>query len=302
MEAFQTEVLGKIYGIVPSDRRILKKLQFYALSLFQNSSSFEKGSIMNGITVRRIHSNLGRFQKPVGFEPARLLLLCFTLAALFPPGARGQELPGPEADALTVLEEVLLSPDFGGETPGWGIRFKPRPGNGHGPELPPVPWLEGITRIFAWGLRFLLVSGLAVLGVLLGFRLQKMSREKSAGPVQTGLLSPPRKQERPESLLERARTLHGEGKLREAWGYCFSGAVAAFSQYRGLVFPPNATEYDCLALAPAVPGFRGLVTAWVGLAYGGKIPPDGAFEGALDFCRSLLTPPAFSSAPGKNHG
>ena len=236
------------------------------------------------------------------------LLFCFTLAVLFPPGVTGQELPGPEADAdtLTALEEVLLSPDFGGETPGWGIRFKHRRENGPGPEFPPIPWMEGITRIFAWGLRFLLVGGLLALGVLLLFRLQKTSREKTAGPAQTGLLFPPGGQERPEFLLERARALHGEGKLREAWGYCFSGAAAAFSQYRGMVFPPNATEYDCLALVPAVPGFRALVNAWADLAYGGKIPPEGAFEGALDFCRSLLTPPADPQAGpsglGKKHG
>ncbi|MDR0688890.1 MAG: hypothetical protein LBG08_01300 [Spirochaetaceae bacterium] len=226
------------------------------------------------------------------------------MAVLFSPGVTGQELPGPEvnADTLTALEEVLLSPDFGGETPGWGIRFKHRRENGPGPELPPIPWMEGITRIFAWGLRFLLVSGLVVLGALLVFRLQKTRREKTAGPAQNGLLFPPAGQERPESLLERARALHREGKLREAWGYCFSGAAAAFSQYRGLVFPPNATEYDCLALVPAVPGFRALVNAWADLAYGGKIPPEGAFEGALDFCRSLLDPSADPSGLGKNHG
>jgi hypothetical protein len=232
----------------------------------------------------------------------------FFLAVLLLPEAPGQELPGPEltADTLAVLEEVLLSPDFGGETPGWRIRFKSRPGNDQGPELPPFPRMEGIARIFAWGLRFFLLSGIAVLGLLLFFHLQKQSREKSSGPVQTGLPYPSGEQKKIEFLPERARTLYGEGKLRDAWGYCFSASVAAFSQYRGLVFPPNATEYDCLALVPAVPGFTALVAAWVGLAYGGKIPPEGAFEGALDFCRSLFESPAASaglpSEPGKNHG
>jgi hypothetical protein len=131
-------------------------------------------------------------------------------------------------------------------------------------------------------------------------RLKIQKREKVPAPVQAGFLFP-LPGENPRLLLDKARVLHGEEKIREAWGCCFSGAKAAFSQYRGLVFPQNATEYDCLALAP-VPGFSALVAAWASLAYGGKIPPDGAFAAALDFCYSLLKPQGESPVPGKIHG
>ena len=247
--------------------------------------------------------NPGRFQVSAGFEPVYLLLLCFTLAVLFPPGLRAQEPPAPEfnAAAFSVLEEVLASPDFGGEKPGWAIRLKPRLRENQAPALPRIPWLGNITRIFAWALRFLLVGGILGLGIFLFFRFRARLREKGPTPAQSRFLSPDGEKESPESLLEKARARYGEGKIREAWAYCFSGAVAAFSRYQGLHFPPDATEYDCLALA-AAPGFAPLVTAWVGFAYGGKVPPEEAFTTALDFCRSLLTPPADFSSPGKTHG
>ncbi|MFP3091474.1 hypothetical protein LQZ21_14245 [Treponema sp. TIM-1] len=231
-----------------------------------------------------------------------LLIVGLVLSVPVPPGVWAQEALVPEinADTRSALEEVLVSPDFGGEKPGWGIRFKSRLRGSNEPLLPPIPWMEGITRAFAWGLRFLLVSGVLVLGAFLFFRFRKQGWAKSPGPVQNRFVLPGEEKESPEFLLEKAQTLYGEGKIREAWAYCFSGAVAAFSRYRGLCFPPDATEYDCLALAPAAPGFTALVTTWVNFAYGGKIPPDKAFTGALDFCRSLLAPADFS-VPGTIH-
>jgi hypothetical protein len=205
-----------------------------------------------------------------------------------------------DAGVQAVLEEVLLSPDFGGEKPGWGIRFRQQRDNDL--ELPDIPWTTEIAEFFAWVLRFFLVCGLLVLGGFLFFRLKRIRRGQSPGPDYRSFGILPGKTESPESLLEKARAFYREGKIREAWACCFSGAIAAFSWYRGLAFPPDATEYDCLALVPVSPGFTALVARWVGFAYGGKIPPEGAFEAALDFSRSLLNPQADISAPGKNHG
>ncbi|MDR0997664.1 MAG: hypothetical protein LBL70_01235, partial [Treponema sp.] len=96
---------------------------------------------------------------------------------------------------------------------------------------------------------------------------------------------------------------------REAWARCFAASLAAWS---GRVsFPAGATEYRCLALVrglppvPAAPdhlpdqldrraraGFAGLIANWVALAYGGRPPPEGAFEEALAWIGDLCGNPA----------
>jgi hypothetical protein len=120
----------------------------------------------------------------------------------------------------------------------------------------------------------------------------------------------------PRRLLEQSRVRYARGELREAWAACFAAAVSAYGIRWGLVFPRNATEYECLALvrswgasaaiprgeaaeAPAaanggedsqavVQAFADLVQNSTALAYGGLFPGGGAFELALDFCQSLL--------------
>jgi hypothetical protein len=85
--------------------------------------------------------------------------------------------------------------------------------------------------------------------------------------------------------------LFGRGSLREAWAACFTGTLGAFSRYRGIIFPPEATEYDCLGLVRNsgldAAAFTGLVENWIAFAYGGKEPSREAFEQALVFGKSL---------------
>jgi hypothetical protein len=252
--------------------------------------------------VARIRGKSGPKPAVLTFTLLKLSQFLIFGLVLCGPGIRAQEDAVPEIDATTfsALEEVLVSPDFGGEEPGWGIRFRARPRDTIDPVLPDIPWMSAIPRAFAWGLRFLLVSGILVLGGFLFFRFRKQGRGKSPVPGPNRFCLPGEENASADTLLEKAQILHREGKIREAWAYCFSGAVAAFSQYQGLNFSPDATEYDCLALAPAAPGFTALVTTWVNFAYAGKNPPDGAFAGALDFCRSLCKPTDFSVS-GKIH-
>jgi hypothetical protein len=123
----------------------------------------------------------------------------------------------------------------------------------------------------------------------------------------------------PRRLLERSRACYTRGELREAWAACLAAAIAAAGIRWGLVFPRNATEYECLALvrawaAPAaIPrteaagaypaagngneegsrvaarAFADLVKNWIALAYGGLSPGEDALDRALAFCRSLLS-------------
>ena len=90
-------------------------------------------------------------------------------------------------------------------------------------------------------------------------------------------------------FFARARFFHEGSFLRQAWAHCLAGTLAAWRR-RGVAFPPDATEYDCLALvrkavsgggASDQDGLARLVGAWVAFAYGGRTPPAEEFEESL---------------------
>jgi hypothetical protein len=262
---------------------------------------------------------------------AGVLLLLWLAPVLFPlPGyAGGPESAGMSGEVLSgsfedlfagqdedasgeILAEILGSPDFGSEREGWGIRFKNRGEAGELPEYLPAPWMEAVKKGFAYVLRFCVILVLGGAAVFLILRLAKLRRWGSPSPKNgssRNLFDPP--PEAPGALLNRAELFYGQGRYRDAWALCLAGAIAAYDRYRGLSFPPDATEYECLALvrsaaggsSPAdgsrgeeggpgeARGFAALVLCWVSLAYGGKVPGPGAFESSLAFCRSLLLAP-----------
>jgi hypothetical protein len=198
----------------------------------------------------------------------------------------------------------LSSRDFGGPEEGWGIRLKNQETEREAPERRAAPWMKTVNRIFAFILRLVLVLGICGFGVFL-FRYFYKNRGKKAtlpGGWLMGGHDQPR-MESPEALLEKAQALYGEGQIRRAWGFCLAALIQAWSRYRALAFPPDATEYDCLALVRAeaartgpagtareAENFASAVGRWVALAYGGRMPPAGSFEETLAFCRSLGPP------------
>jgi hypothetical protein len=267
------------------------------------------------------------FRQFAGARGKKALLqkvLVFFIAAgcLFPAGAyadgkiskeklriAGTELP------LEALKQVFDSGDFGGERESWGIRLKNQK-EGEEPDFYPAPWMEAIKQIFAFALRLVLVFAIVGLGIFLIRYLLKNRRGKipvPAGGNNAALFYPPG--ESPESLMEKARAWYDRGEIRRAWGFCLAAALESWSLYRGLEFPPGATEYDCLALARSSPragkgpgglgaaageadgaagenagetaGFAALVKHWAALAYGEKQPPAGSFEAALNYCGAL---------------
>ncbi|MDR2028378.1 MAG: hypothetical protein LBP93_02430 [Treponema sp.] len=258
-----------------------------------------------------------------GKKPGRggALVLILWMMALLPlrgyaETAAPQDAQDTTEGAFETLREILQSPDFGGEKEGWGIRFKEKKDPPDFPQLTPAPWLEKIKLAFAYTLRTLVILSIAALGVFSLHRLYSLGRERGWAPMkgrnpgenrsgQTPAGIPPARKN-PASLLDLARDLHSQGRIREAWAACFAGAAAAYTRYRGLCFPPDATEYECLALvrssgSTGAGGFAELVLCRIDLAYRGLSPEAGAFERALDFCRSLDGP---ESAPGgeKDHG
>jgi hypothetical protein len=114
----------------------------------------------------------------------------------------------------------------------------------------------------------------------------------------------------PEMLFARARFFHESGFLKQAWAHCLAGTLAAWRQ-RGIVFPPDATEYDCLALVRKAAsgegvsgseGFAGLVDVWVSFAYGGRMPSAEDFEVSLHYGQSLLSVPGGNRSEGVSCG
>jgi hypothetical protein len=202
---------------------------------------------------------------------------------------------------LESLGRILESEDFGGTRDGWAIGWKDgEDDDDESLDFSYAPWVKNIRQVFAFVLRIALVAAIAAMLVLLILYLKKIPLSGgSRGKKYTQTVFAARG-ESPASLFERAFLLHQAGSTREAWAACLAGILSAYSSYRGLSFPREATEYDCLSLvrksgldeAP----FVDLVKTWIVFAYGGTYPAAGAFERALDFGRSLVPADASDGA------
>jgi hypothetical protein len=263
---------------------------------------------------------------PRGTVPVSIILMMIVLLPLKGYAETSEPPPDGETPALEILHEILNAPDFGGEKEGWGIRFKEQKERREWPDFNSLPRIEKVKLAVGYILRSLVILSIAALGIFSLRRLYILGRKKGWGPlasrdspgkgsVKTRGIIPPVRQS-PAFLLDRAQDLYLGGRIREAWAACLAGAIAAYTRRRGVFFPPDATEYDCLALVRAsdaeaavgneVPpqtagegGFAGLVLCWIDLAYRGIPPGMGTFEAALAFCRSL---DASGAAGERSHG
>ncbi|MDR1932671.1 MAG: hypothetical protein LBQ57_07625 [Spirochaetales bacterium] len=219
-------------------------------------------------------------------------VLVFILALGFIPA---RTAAAEEAVPLDTLAEILESDEFGGERDGWAIRFKNQQEDEEEEEAAPLntaAWVEKAKVFFAVFLRLLIIAAAAALAVCLIIYVKRnpFFRDMFRGgkPNQRAI---PVSAESAAVLFERARRLYGQGDLRGAWAACLVGTMIAVSGSLGISFPAAATEYDCLSLVlkkgDAGGEFTGLVKTWVNFAYGGRLPPDGAFEKALAYGVSL---------------
>ncbi|MDR2552302.1 MAG: DUF4129 domain-containing protein [Treponema sp.] len=255
------------------------------------------------LAERGARSNLAPFRRisPSSLTPLLVVLIALAVVPSVPAkeSAAGTEVYAPEAmdpAAAAKLEEVLDSPDFGGSKPGWEIRFK-KGAEKEGDAFSGFREFPELQEIAGAALRAAAASmAAAALGVsawlackgrqhFLPRNRGKFRRESAPPPVE------------PDILLEKARVLHREGRIREAWALCLRAFIAAFAR-RGVVFPENATEYEALAMAGSAgdaaepPGdaavFALFVGRWISLAYGGRKPEEGSFEASLRDCGTLF--------------
>jgi hypothetical protein len=206
------------------------------------------------------------------------------------------DFPAAGEGALERLEEILASPDFGSEKEGWGIRFKesePKE-KAKRPDVNIDSLLGKIRQAAGFILRALVIF---VIAAAAGFVLFWLWRNRRKGLALLGgrgksYTRPGLSPESPEALFARAEDFFRRGNVREAWAACLAGCLGAYTRYRSLAFPVNATEYGCLDLVrrtlPAeAAGFEQLVRDWIFFAYGGRPPADGAFERALAHGRAV---------------
>jgi hypothetical protein len=213
-----------------------------------------------------------------------------------------------EQDTEKSLEEILSSEDFGGVKTGWQIRFK-KEKNDTSYTLPPIaPWIRGIKEILAYILRALVVLAIAGFAVFALIHLYQNRRPPGRRDGGRAYANPLVSSESPEVLFGKAEDFFRRGLFRDAWAACLCGTITAYERDFSLSFPPDATEYGCIDLIHShLKGqeyFGELVRNWVLLAYGGKDPPEGSFEKALEFGRNVHRSPAFASQahPGRVSG
>ena len=197
--------------------------------------------------------------------------------------------PLPEKSA-EALKEILASEDFGNEKPSWKIQFK------EGRETGDLdldftwrdldfPWLKEILGII---IRTVIILA-AVFVIFWSASYFYKHRPAFTGKKSFAVYGVRNAVADPEELLKKAAAFHAEGRIREAWACCFRAFIASLSLRWGIAFPPEATEYEALALAGAGNGdFPRFVSRWIAFAYGDKTPEEGAFDESVGACRRIV--------------
>jgi len=212
------------------------------------------------------------------------------------PPAASDDVP------LEKLQAIFDSDDFGGEKDTWGIRLKKPIQSTNIPS----PRMQRFREAFAFVFRLIITAAIAALVVFLLFYMRKFRKDISGVDHPRVMPLQKKHDENPETLLEKALHFHEQGNTRLSWGYCTAAAILSWTFYRGLVFPPNATESDCASIVNSAAAgvgkpcnslctveeakvFSELIKNWVYLAYAQRLPPENSFEQAATFCKSLRT-------------
>jgi len=239
------------------------------------------------------------------------LIIIFSVYLLMSVKTFAEDTPHANTENFLVpyeeLQAILNSPDFGDEEETWGIRFKSKSREENFPDIN-SELIDRLQKISAHILRFLLIGIIAglIVFLIIYFKKNKLITVKKKNIAENTVFN--NHSEDPKYLLEKALRFHEQGEIRLCWGYCAAAAIRSWTVYKGIAFPPNATENDCAAIInsfandnsnallensspaqsdtkAAAQKFDILIKNWVRLVYAGKLPPDGSFEEAVNFVR-----------------
>ena len=241
-------------------------------------------------------------------NPSRVLVMVFfALALLLPCGNtaaeeaidNGQGAVSNGQVPLDALAEILASPDFGGMRDGWGIRLKQdRDKTQPDLNLNINPFLEKIKQTIAFILRMGLIGLIVFLAVLIFLRIRKSLGGRSIYKKNAAIQAIQGADNlSPQTLLAQSLDYFSCGQLRQAWGLCIAALFRALTLYRGIAFPPGATEYDCLnvarhALPSQADSLSIAVNHWIAYAYAGRLPPQDSYMEAVAYCRGIAALPS----------
>jgi hypothetical protein len=199
--------------------------------------------------------------------------------------ARGPDHVPLDTPARRLIVEVLAHRDFGVTRE--VERWRPRKKESNARRDLDVGWLESIGVLLSNVVQFLawvVLAALVLALVWLVARRWQGEREPPpppASPAQLfGLAITP--DSLPDDVAAAALAALDARQLREALSLLYRGALSQLVYARGLAIGEGATEGDVLQIARrglprAIAGyFERLLPAWVGLAYGGHEPSDGA--------------------------
>jgi hypothetical protein len=202
-----------------------------------------------------------------------LLLAVFAAFALAPPAAQAQ-------DPKTEINEILKAKEFGyyKEVKRWEPRMKETKSDTD------LSWLVALGQALAKAGEVLLWIGAgALIAYALWWAARMMPR---AGEPQPEPYRPPAAlfgmelapEKLPPDVGAAAAALAREGKLREALGLLYRGALSELVHKRGVRLLASHTEGDVLRLSGNMGYLANLVDAWRRCAYARRTPPAAEVE------------------------
>jgi len=201
---------------------------------------------------------------------AALLFLAFTTCVLVTP----HSVYAQENDPKSEIREILKAKEFGyyKDVRRWEPRERNKPGEVD------ITWLQAIGYALAKAGEILLWVGAgALVAYALWWAARMLPRRGEAPPepyqppaALFGMELAPEKL--PADVGANAAALAREGRLRDALGLLYRGALSELIHKRGVQLLASHTEGEAVRLAD-LPYFASLVDAWQRCAYARRIPP-----------------------------